>query len=194
MEKEKDNNIDDKLTIVGPEPINNTQSKQKKVNIEAFLLMAKYNTELAQLIFSDRKKAIEQSGIKFSNTEKLILTTVSNEQLKKNIETLSLPGITKKSLPSWKVAASVIVLISSILSGIIQACYLPTTGITTDGITPSETIQTTPEPTPSATPLSPTPLGTIPSETPQETPEPTPSETPDHPITFGVIPSNIDPT
>lgn len=125
----------EKITIVGPEPINGHSPELKKVNIEAFLLMAKYDDDIAHLVFTDRQKAIKQSKIKFTKSEKFLLTSLTDKQLRKNIESLNISGVTKRSLPSWKKATAVIMLIATILTTTISACKKPVS----KGINPSPT-------------------------------------------------------
>ncbi|MCP4132190.1 MAG: hypothetical protein GY754_14560 [bacterium] len=106
--------MDDKLTIVGPEPSGDgSRKKQKSFNIEALMLMAKYDAGFREKLFSNRDSAISESGIDFSAGEKLLLKNISVEQLEKNITEFRIPGVTRKSLPSWRTAASILVLLSS---------------------------------------------------------------------------------
>ncbi len=103
-----------KLTIVGPEPEKQTGRREKySLNIEALLLMAKYNNIFRNHLLNDRKKAIENCGITFSENEKILLTGVSAKQLSHLIKTFRVPGITKRSLPTWKKAAAILLLLSS---------------------------------------------------------------------------------
>jgi hypothetical protein len=119
----------DKITIVGPEnsilgpePINGSSTGQKKVNIEAFLLMAKYDNEFARLVFTDRQKAIKESEIEFTKSEEFLLSSLTDKQLRKNIESLRISGVTKKSLPSWKKATAVIMLLATIFTTTLSSC------------------------------------------------------------------------
>lgn len=118
--------------------------KNKSVNIEAFLLMAKYDNDIAQLVFSHREKAMTLSGIEFSKSERFLLSALSDNQLKKNIENLNLKGVSKKSLPSWKKATAVIMLLASILTATIASCPGPVS----TGVTPEPTPTEEPNPTP----------------------------------------------
>ena len=122
--------------------------ENKSVNIEAFLLMAKYDKDIAQLIYSHREKAMDLSGIEFSKSERFLLSALSDNQLKKNIDNLNLKGVSRKSLPSWKKATAVIMLLASILTTTIVSCPGPVS----DGITPDPNI--TPAPTPTEEPGS----------------------------------------
>ena len=107
--------MDDKLTIVGPEPSSaKGNTKQRKVNIEALLLMAKYNSDFMKKVFADRKKALIESGIDFSEAERKILMCLSDSTLKEHIDNFKVKGVTKSSLKSWATAASVLLLLSSI--------------------------------------------------------------------------------
>ena len=106
---------DDKLTILGPEPTApEERSPQKRVNIEALLLMAKYDEGFKERLFEDRDKALTESGIDFTPGEKLLLTNISDQQLEENIKEFRVPGVTKKSLSNWAKAAAVILLLSSL--------------------------------------------------------------------------------
>ena len=106
---------DDKLTIVGPEPTKPFFKKpQKKVNIEALLLMAKYDDDFKKKLLTDREKALAECGINFTTSEKLLLTNISDNQLTENINEFRVPGVTKKSLPNWTKAAVVILLLSTV--------------------------------------------------------------------------------
>jgi hypothetical protein len=107
--------LDDKLTIVGPEP---AASKSKipagKLNIEALMLMAKYDEGFREELLRDRKKALEESGLDLTAGELMLLTSISDEELSENIEQFHMPGVSKASLPSWAKAAAVILLLSSL--------------------------------------------------------------------------------
>lgn len=108
--------MSDRLTIVGPEPDDENFIKQlNKVNIEALMLMAKYDGEFRTLLVNDREKALEQSGIAFSPAEKMIMTGISAEKLISNINEFHVPGINRGSLGNWRKAAAVIILITSVL-------------------------------------------------------------------------------
>ncbi len=108
--------MDDKLTIVGPEPMNPGPDKTpRKVNMEALLLMAKYDKDFQKRLFNNRDEALKESGIEFSNSEKALLTSIKNPLLKKYIRNFEIKGITGKSLKSWSCAASIVLLVSSLL-------------------------------------------------------------------------------
>jgi hypothetical protein len=107
--------MDEDLTIVGPEPTTPKKSRRhKKVNVEAILLMAKYDEDFSKRLFADRCSAIEETGLDLSQGEKLLLTSISDEQLSRNIREFRVPGITRKSLSNWAKAAAVILLLSSL--------------------------------------------------------------------------------
>ena len=110
--------MDDKLTIVGPEPSSRGSSVPARVNVESLLLMAKYNDEFRELLLSDRIRAIEECGIDFSDAEKLLLTSLPREKIISSIELFSMEGITRDSLPTWKEAAAVVLLVMTVLVGI----------------------------------------------------------------------------
>lgn len=103
------------ITIVGPK-----REKGKKplgfrsVNIEALLLMAKYDKAFRKRLLEDREITLEESKLEFSEKERAILLTIENKQLQDTIRSFSVPGIKKKSLPNWKTAAAVLVLLSTI--------------------------------------------------------------------------------
>lgn len=104
------------LTTVGPEPVGSNGDKSlRKVNIEALLLMAKYNDNFQKKLIEDRKQALIDSGIEFSKGEKTLLKNIEIKKLKEYIKSFEIKGITKKSLKSWASAASIIMLLSSLL-------------------------------------------------------------------------------
>jgi hypothetical protein len=106
----------DKLTIVGPEPTENEGNiLPKKVNIEALMLMAKYDEDFRKKLLEDRDRAIAESGIGFSRTELFLLKNLSSNQLEESIREFRVPGITRKSLPSWKKASAIIILLSAFI-------------------------------------------------------------------------------
>ena len=109
--------MDDKLTIVGPEPSGKGRSAPSRVNIEALLLMAKYNDEFRQLLLSDRARAIEECGMSFSDAERLLLKSVPRDKLEASIESFSMEGVTRETLPSWKEAAAIVLLVMTVLMG-----------------------------------------------------------------------------
>ena len=103
-----------KLTIVGPEPtVARKTEVQKKTNVEALLLMAKYDKDFRKKLFEDREKALADSGLDLSRGERMIFANISNDQLEANIEEFQVPGITKKSLPTWTKAAAVILILAT---------------------------------------------------------------------------------
>lgn len=50
--------MDDKLTIVGPEPAGISMAVPGTVNIVALLLMARYDDQFRSLLLSDRVRAL----------------------------------------------------------------------------------------------------------------------------------------
>lgn len=109
-------NTDDKLTIVGPEPSGvDKKSNQRKVNIEALLLMAKYNTDFRKKLFQRKDIAIKESGIDLSDAEIKLLKSINTSSLKHYINNFTVKGITKRSLKNWACAASIIMLLSTLL-------------------------------------------------------------------------------
>jgi len=103
-----------KLTIVGPEPTMTRKTDvQKKTNIEALLLMAKYDEDFRRKLFENRKKALADSGLDLTPGEKMLFANISNDQLQANIEEFQVPGITKKSLPTWTKAAAVLLILAT---------------------------------------------------------------------------------
>lgn len=107
---------DDKLTIVGPEPSRKKGLfKPGSVNIESLLLMAKYDASFREKLLTDRDSALADCDIPLSDTEKFILKAIDNKQLSHTIDTFEIKGITKKSLPNWKMAAAVVMLVSTLL-------------------------------------------------------------------------------
>jgi len=109
--------MDDKLTIVGPEPSGDRRSAPARVNVEALLLMAKYDDDFRVLLLADRARALDESGISFSKSEKLLLSSVPREKLESSIEEFTIGGVTRGSLPSWKEAAAIIMLVMTVLVG-----------------------------------------------------------------------------
>ncbi|MCP4138294.1 MAG: hypothetical protein GY754_45450 [bacterium] len=106
-----------KLTIVGPEASdeNEAQPGINRVHIESLLLMAKYDKVFKQRLLEERKFALEESGIEFTPVEKMLLMNIGREKLLQTIDEFTVPGINKKSLPNWRAAAAVIMLLSSVL-------------------------------------------------------------------------------
>jgi hypothetical protein len=76
--------------------------------------MAKYDEDFYKKLFDDRVSALEETGLPLSQGEKLLLNSISDEQLARNISEFRVPGITRKSLASWAKAAAVVVLLSSL--------------------------------------------------------------------------------
>jgi hypothetical protein len=109
--------MDDKLTIVGPGPSGGKQSAPARVNIEALLLMAKYNDGFRDLLLSDRPRALAESGIAFSGPELRLLASVPRGKLESSIDEFSISGVTRESLASWKEAAAIIMLVMTVLVG-----------------------------------------------------------------------------
>lgn len=109
--------MDDRLTIVGPEPSGISMAVPGNVNIEALLLMAKYDDQFRSLLLSDRVRALEESGIRFTEPERRLLLSVPSAKLESGIGEFCMRGITRESLPSWKEAAAVILLIMTVLMG-----------------------------------------------------------------------------
>ena len=108
--------MDDKLTIVGPEPSGtDKKSSQRKVNIEALLLMAKYNTDFRKKLFQRKDIAIKESDIDFSGKEIKLLKSINTSLLKQYINNFTIKCITKRSLKVWACAASIVMLLSSLL-------------------------------------------------------------------------------
>lgn len=105
-----------KLTIVGPEPTAPEGNRRSKgVNIEALLLMGKYDARFRKKLFADRAKALAQTGLGFSAGERLLLSHISDEQLSQNIKEFRVAGVSRKSLPTWARAAAVVLLLTSLL-------------------------------------------------------------------------------
>jgi hypothetical protein len=107
----------DKLTIVGPEPSEKrSDANPVSVNIESLLLMAKYDEVFRRQLLHEREHTISGAGIPFTEQEKRLLLSVSDKQLQEYITAFTVKGITKRSLKSWACAASVILLVPTILS------------------------------------------------------------------------------
>ena len=109
--------MDDKLTIVGPGPSGESMAVPGSVHIEALLLMAKYDDQFRSLLLSDRVHALDESGIAFTESERRLLHIIPALKLESGIGEFSMRGITRESLPSWKEAAAVILLIMTVLMG-----------------------------------------------------------------------------
>lgn len=88
---------------------------QRNVNIEALLLMAKYNTNFRKKLLQHRDNAIKESGIDFSDREFKLIKSIDTSLLKQYINSFTIKGITKRSLKSWACAASIVMLLSSLL-------------------------------------------------------------------------------
>jgi len=107
--------MDEELTIVGPEPSSpKRRGRRKRLNVEAILLMAKYDEEFQTKLLADRSTALEETGLDLSQGEKLLLSSISDEQLSRNIREFRVPGISRRSLSSWAKAAAVLLLLSSL--------------------------------------------------------------------------------
>jgi hypothetical protein len=107
--------MDEDLTIVGPEPTSpKKRGRRKRMNVEAIMLMAKYDEDFQQKLLADRSRTLEETGLDLSQGEKLLLTSISDEQLSRNISEFRVPGVSRKSLANWAKAAAVILLLSSL--------------------------------------------------------------------------------
>ena len=107
--------MDEDLTIVGPEPsAPKRKSRRKRLNVEAILLMAKYDEEFQKKLFADRGAALDETDQTLSQGEKLLLNSISDEQLSRNIREFRVPGVSRKSLSGWAKAAAVVLLLSSL--------------------------------------------------------------------------------
>jgi hypothetical protein len=127
--RKEEEGMDETITIVGPEPSDGTSfRKPGRVGIEALMLMAKYDDEFRELLLADRGRALDQCGIDLSPAERLVMEKISGEALSRHIERFEMPGVTRKSLPNWRAAASVMLLVSTILFGTAQCSILPGRG------------------------------------------------------------------
>ncbi|MCP4138301.1 MAG: hypothetical protein GY754_45485 [bacterium] len=90
-------------------------NETKRVHIESLFLMARYDSEFKQQLLEDRETALRESGIPFTPGELMLLSGIDREKLEQTIDEFSIPGITKKSLPNWRAAAAVIMLLTSVL-------------------------------------------------------------------------------
>jgi len=107
--------MDEELTIVGPEPTApKKRGRRKRMNVEAILLMAKYDEDFHKRLFTDRSAALEETGLDLSQGEMLLLNSISDEHLSRNIHEFRVPGISRRSLSSWAKAAAVLLLLSSL--------------------------------------------------------------------------------
>ncbi|MCP4138297.1 MAG: hypothetical protein GY754_45465 [bacterium] len=86
-----------------------------KINIESLFLMAKYDPEFKKNLLANREPALKESGIPFTPGELTLLAGIDRGKLEQTIDEFSVPGITKKSLPNWRAAAAVIMLLASVL-------------------------------------------------------------------------------
>ncbi|MCP4135821.1 MAG: hypothetical protein GY754_32940 [bacterium] len=77
--------------------------------------MAKYDTVFKERLLEERESALNGSGVEFTSVEKMLLMNIDNEKLLRTIDEFTVPGISKKSLPNWRAAAAVIMLLSSVL-------------------------------------------------------------------------------
>jgi hypothetical protein len=84
------------------------------LNVEAILLMAKYDEDFRKRLLEDRSAALEETGLDLSHAERILLTSSSDEQLSRSIREFRVPGVSRKSLSSWAKAAAVILLLSSL--------------------------------------------------------------------------------
>ncbi|MCP4132191.1 MAG: hypothetical protein GY754_14565 [bacterium] len=105
--------------------------KKNNYSIEALMLMAKYDPGFKEQLLQNREAALAEAGIDLTSGERLLLTNISTEQLRQNINEFRVEGITEKSLPSWKAAASVMLLLSTLMF----ACDGSTSSGLTKGIT-----------------------------------------------------------
>ncbi|MCP4138296.1 MAG: hypothetical protein GY754_45460 [bacterium] len=86
-----------------------------KINIESLLLMAKYDDKFKKDLLANREAALKESGIPFTPGELILLSGIDRGKLEQTIDEFSVPGITQKSLPNWRAAAAVILLLASVL-------------------------------------------------------------------------------
>ncbi|MCP4138299.1 MAG: hypothetical protein GY754_45475 [bacterium] len=87
----------------------------KRVHIESLFLMARYDSEFKEQLLEDRETALHDSGIPFTPGEVMLLSGIDRGKLEQTIDEFSVPGITQKSLPNWRAAAAVILLLASVL-------------------------------------------------------------------------------
>ena len=100
--------MDENLTIVGPEPsAPKNIRRRKRLNVEAILLMAKYDADFHKKLLADRSTALEETDLDLSQGEKLLFNSISDEQLSRNIREFRVPGVSRRSLSSWAKAAAV---------------------------------------------------------------------------------------
>ncbi len=107
-----------KLTIVGPEPERKPDGTGNKysLNIEALLLMLKYDKSLKNKFLTDKEKTLSEVEINFTASEKFILQSLNEVTLNLTLKNFTVPLVKKNSLPSWKTAALVLALLVSINS------------------------------------------------------------------------------
>ncbi|MCP4138300.1 MAG: hypothetical protein GY754_45480 [bacterium] len=86
-----------------------------KINIESLFLMAKYDPEFKKDLLGNREPALKESGIPFTPGELTLLSGIDRKKLEQTIDEFSVPGISKKSLPNWRAAAAVMMLLASVL-------------------------------------------------------------------------------
>ncbi|MCP4131035.1 MAG: hypothetical protein GY754_08655 [bacterium] len=91
-----------------------SQRGAARVHIESLLLMARYDEDFKKILLEKREQALEESGIDFTPGEKILLTSIGREKLEQTIDEFTVPGITQKSLPNWRAAAAVIMLLTSV--------------------------------------------------------------------------------
>ncbi len=111
-----------KLTIVGPEATDpEGRSLQpgsiRTVHLEALFLMAKYDAAFRQDLLEKRMLTLNSSAIPFSDHEKKLLNSMSSATLDRTIENFFIDGISRSSLPEWHKAASVLLLVSTVIFG-----------------------------------------------------------------------------
>ncbi|MCP4138304.1 MAG: hypothetical protein GY754_45500 [bacterium] len=90
-------------------------SLTSRVHIESLLLMAKYDDEFREELLASREESLKKSGIPFAAAEIVLLSGIGREKLERTINEFAVPGITQKSLPGWRTAAGVIMLLTSVL-------------------------------------------------------------------------------
>jgi hypothetical protein len=142
--------MDEDLTNIGPEPpAPKPRGPRRRLNVEAILLMAKYDEEFQKKLFTNRQAALEETGLNLSQGEKLLLSSISDEQLSQNIREFRVPGVNRKSLSNWARAAAVLLQLSSLALTETGCLYTGSTaderaaakkGIPSDSLPPSEGI------------------------------------------------------
>ncbi len=107
--------MNDDLTIVGPEPqASSPRGPRRRINVEALLLMAKYDPAFHRQLFADRRSALDGSGLPFSPGERMLLEQIGDQQLADHIEAFRLRGVSRRSLTNWARAAAVLALLSTL--------------------------------------------------------------------------------